>query len=142
LTDIPMDEVEGLLKEGVNPRDAKEQLAKTIITGLLSREDAEMAAAEFRKRAKGEDPDEILEFTLAADQLDADGRMPLPRLIVTLGLESSTSNARRVIEGGGVTIGADRQVIKDPKALIDVRDGLIVRVGKHKIVRVRRSLAE
>lgn len=139
LTDIPLDEVDGLLKEGVNPRDSKEHLAKTIIAGLLSREEADAAAAEFRKRAKGEDPDEIPEVVVPADQLDAEGRLPLPRLIVTLGLESSTSNARRVIEGGGVTLGAERSVVKDPKALIDVVDGLIVRVGKHKLVRVRRA---
>ncbi len=61
----------------------------------------------------------------------------LPHLIVALGFESSTSNARRKIEEGAVTIGPDRQVIKDPKAAIAVVDGLIVRVGKHKIARVR-----
>ena len=80
-----------------------------------------------------------LAATPAADQLDANGCILIPRLLVALGLESSTSNARRVLEGGGVTLGADRQVIKDPKALVEVHDGLIVRVGKHKIVKVRRS---
>ncbi|SIN94910.1 tyrosyl-tRNA synthetase [Singulisphaera sp. GP187] len=141
LTDIPMDEIEGFFQPGVNPRNVKELLAKAIITGLVSSEEADTAAAEFRKRAKGEDPVEIPEVHVPADQLDDDGRMPIPRLIVALGLESSTSNARRVIDGGGVTLGADRTVIKDPKALIDVSDGLIVRVGKHKIVKVRRPLA-
>jgi tyrosyl-tRNA synthetase len=43
-----------------------------------------------------------------------------------------------VIEGGGVTIGPDRTAVTDPKTLIEVRDGLIVRVGKtgRKIARV------
>ena len=57
-------------------------------------------------------------------------------MLKELGLESSTSNARRVIEQGGVNIGPDREVITDPKALVHVDDGLIVRVGKRKIVRV------
>jgi tyrosyl-tRNA synthetase len=60
-------------------------------------------------------------------------------LLKELGIESSTSNARRVIEQGGVNIGSDRQVIADPKALVHVCEGLIVRVGKRKIVRVALS---
>ena len=61
------------------------------------------------------------------------------KLIKELGLETSTSNARRVIEGGGfnVGIGSSRETINDVKALITVNDGLIVRVGKRKIARVR-----
>lgn len=141
LTDLPLDEVERLLGPGMNPRDSKEFLAKSIIAGLTSRDEADAAADEFRKRARGEDPDAIGEVAIAADQLDAEGRMPAPRLIVALGLESSTSNARRVIEGGGFTIGPDRLVIKDTKALVEVTDGLVVRIGKHKIARVRRSPA-
>lgn len=141
LTDIPMDEIEGCFQPGVNPRDVKERMAKTIIAGLTSATEADNAAAEFRKRAKREDPLEIPEVVVPTDQVDAEGRMLLPRLLVTLGLETSTSNARRVLDGGGVTIGPDREVVKDPKTSIAVSDGLIVRVGKHKIVRIRRSPA-
>jgi tyrosyl-tRNA synthetase len=36
-----------------------------------------------------------------------------------------------------MTVGPERRAISDPKALIAVEDGLIVRVGKRKIVRVR-----
>ena len=67
----------------------------------------------------------------------ADGRISPPKLIVALKLESSTSNARRVIEQGGVTIGPDRSPVSDPREPIAVEDGLIVRVGKRKIARVR-----
>jgi tyrosyl-tRNA synthetase len=136
LTDIPIAEVDRLLGPGVNPRDAKEQLARTIVAGYCSVEEADVAAAEFRKRARGEDPDEIPSVAIRRDQLDAEGRMPLPRLLCELGLERSTSSARRVIDGGGVTIGPDRNVVNDVKATIPVVDGLIVRVGKHKIVRM------
>jgi len=58
-------------------------------------------------------------------------------LIVALGFETSTSNARRTIEGGGFNFGPDRIVTKDVKAMIDVTDGLLVRVGKKKIARIR-----
>lgn len=137
LTDLPAEEIDGLLASGVNPRDAKEVLGKAIVAQYHGPEAAERAAANFRKRTHGEDPDEIPEIPLGRDQRDAEGRIPAPRLIVALGFESSTSNARRVIEQGGFNIGPDRQVITDPKALIAVEDGLVARVGKKKIARIR-----
>jgi tyrosyl-tRNA synthetase len=137
LTDVPVEEIERLLAPGVNPRDAKEVLARTIVTGLYSAQEAAAASAEFRKRAKGEDPGEIPEVTIGRDLLDAEGQMPAPRLLVALGLEKSTSDARRDIDGGGVTIGPDRTPVADHKATIVIREGLIVRVGKRKIARVK-----
>ncbi|MGE3822128.1 MAG: tyrosine--tRNA ligase [Isosphaeraceae bacterium] len=136
LTDLPMTEVDRWLGPDVNPRDAKEALGKSIVTQYWGARKADEAAEEFRRRARGEDPTEIPEGPLASDQLDAEGRIPLAKLIVALGMESSTSNARRVIEQGGVTIGPDRESVRDPKASVVVRDGLIVRVGKRKIARV------
>ena len=50
---------------------------------------------------------------------------------------TSTSNARRVIEQGGVNIGPDRTAITNPKEVIALTNGLIVRVGKRKIAQVR-----
>ena len=43
-----------------------------------------------------------------AGKLDAEGRIPAFVLVKELGLESSTSNARRVIEQGGFNIGSER----------------------------------
>lgn len=137
LTDLPLAEIEQYLAPGVNPRDAKEVLGKAIVTQYSGVDAADAAAQAFRKRSSGEDPDVIPEVTLKADQFDADGKIPIPRLIVALGLESSTSNARRVIEGGGVNFGPERTPLGDPKASIEVSDGFLLRVGKRKIVRVR-----
>ena len=142
LTELPLTEVDRLLGPGVNPRDAKEALGKAIVAQYHGAEAAERAATEFRHRASGHDPDEISIVTLAAAKLDAEGRIPAFILLKELGLESSTSNARRVIEQGGVTIGPDRDGIADPKALVTVHDGLIVRVGKRKIVRIATGASQ
>jgi tyrosyl-tRNA synthetase len=58
---------------------------------------------------------------------------------VALGLASSNNEARRLVQGGGVTLGPDREKVADPNLLVAVTDGLIVRVGNRKIVRVRLS---
>jgi len=137
LTELPLDQVDRLLDPGVNPRDAKEVLGKAIVAQYHGPEAGERAAAEFRRRAAGDDPDDLPEVVFAAGKLDAEGRIPAFVLLRELGLESSGANARRVIEQGGCNIGPSREVIADPKAPIAVSDGLIVRVGKRKIVRVR-----
>ena len=136
LTDLPLAEIEALLAPGVNPRDSKEVLGKAIVSQYHGQAAAEAAAEAFRRRARGEDPEEIQVVKLDRSLLDANGCLPGPVLIVKLGFESSTSNARRVIEQGGFTIGPDRQVVSDPKAPVAVTEGLIVRVGKRKIGRI------
>jgi tyrosyl-tRNA synthetase len=137
LTDLPISEVENLLASGVNPRDAKEVLGKSIVAQYHGTQAAARAAAEFRRRASGEDPDEIPDVSLSADKLDSEGRIPAPILIRELGLETSTTKARRVIEQGGFNVGPNRETFSDPKALILASDGLIVRVGKRKIAKIR-----
>jgi tyrosyl-tRNA synthetase len=139
LTELPLDEVDRLLAPAVNPRDAKEVLGKAIVGQYHGTEAARKAADLFRRRAAGEDPEVIPDVVLDADKLDQEGRLSAPILLKELYLESSTSNARRVIEQGGfsVSLAGRRQTITDVKALVFVSDGLIVRVGKRKIARVR-----
>ncbi|WP_435017264.1 tyrosine--tRNA ligase [Tundrisphaera sp. TA3] len=139
LTETPLAEVDALLAPGVNPRDAKEVLGKAIVAQYHGQAAADAAADAFRRRSLKLDPDVIPETTLRIDGAWPTAPVPLPRLLVALGLEKSTSDARRVIAQGGVKIGPDRAVITDAKAEIDAADGLIVRVGKLKIVRIRRG---
>jgi tyrosyl-tRNA synthetase len=139
LTELPLEQVEQLLGPGVNPRDAKEVLGKAIVAQYHGAEAADRAAAEFRRRAAGEDPEVIPDVALEAHKLDVQRRIWAPALIKELGLESTMGNARRVIEQGGFSVGTGtrRETITDVKALVSVSDGLIVRVGKRKIARVR-----
>ena len=139
LTEVPLEEVSRLLAEEVNPRDAKEVLGKAIVAQYHGEAAAVEAASHFRRRASGLDPDEITEVAIDAGKLDLEGRLPAFILVKELGLESSTSNAHRVIEQGGVSISFDsrREPVTDPKLLVYVRDGLVVRVGKRKIACVR-----
>ena len=67
----------------------------------------------------------------------SEGKIPVAKLLVLLGWAKSNNEARRALEGGGVTIGPDRAKISDPKAVIDVEDGLLIRLGSRRIVRLR-----
>jgi tyrosyl-tRNA synthetase len=124
--------------QATHPRQAKEILGKDIVTFYHGEAAANAAAEEWRKRfSRKQDPTEIPEASLPAASL-TDGKMPVSKLLVALGLAKSNNDARRLIQGGGVTIGPDRERITDPNLSIEVTAGLIVRVGgSRRPVRVR-----
>jgi tyrosyl-tRNA synthetase len=137
LTDLPRADIDRWLSDQFNPRDAKEVLGKAIVAEYHGEAAADHASSEFRRRSSGADPEEIPDVKLGSDLIDDAGEVLWTRLIVAMGLESSTSNARRVIAQGGVNFGPDREAVTDINGKIVLTDGLIVRVGKRKIGRAR-----
>ncbi len=120
-----------------NPRDAKLTLGRDIVEFYYGPEAAEAAGAEWIKRfSNREDPSEIPEKEIPTASV-TNGEMWICQLLLDLELVKSKNEARKFIEGGGVTIGEEKQKITDPKANVPVADGLIVRVGKRKVVRMK-----
>jgi len=137
LTDRPLDEVDRLLGPGAHPREAKVALAKDIVGQYHGAAAADAALAEFERRFREhQDPTEMPEVAIAASELK-DGRIWIARLLVLTGLAPSTSEGRRLVAQGGVTIGPDREKVVDPKAEIAVSDGLVIRVGSRRVARLR-----
>ena len=128
------DDIEGLKRQaadGRNPRDIKVLLAREIVTRFHSQRAAEVAEFEFMARFRaGAIPNEMPEFTLAADSPDGLG---IVALLKGAGLASSASEAVRSIEQGGVKI--DGAKVSD-RALRVARGTLVVQVGKRKWARV------
>jgi tyrosyl-tRNA synthetase len=138
LTDRPQAEIARLIDPDVtHPRQAKEQLARDVV-GFYHGADAAQAAAEEFSRRFGEkqDPTDITEVTLPAGNLN-DGKMLVSKLLVALDLVKSNNEARRLVQQGGVNVGPGREKITDPNQAVAVTSGLVVRVGKLKVVRVR-----
>ncbi len=127
LTAVPVAEIVETLRT-VHPREAKEQLARAIVTRYHGEAAATAAAEEFRRVfSEKEKPSEILEVLIPAAELK-DGQIGLARLIVVVGFAKGTSEARRLIEQGGVRL--NDEVLKDPKAQVTVTPGALLRVGK------------
>ncbi|MFN9209334.1 MAG: tyrosine--tRNA ligase [Betaproteobacteria bacterium] len=119
------------VKEGRNPRDVKVLLAKEIVARFHSARAADEADFEFMARFRsGAIPDEMPEFTLAAD---AQGGLSVTALLKQAGLAPSTSEAVRNIEQGGVKI--DGQKVSD-RALRLAPGTYVVQVGKRPWARV------
>ncbi len=135
LTDRPQAEAAAMI--ATHPMEAKKTLGRDIVRSYHGETAAEAACEEWVKRfSRREDPTEIPEREVPAAELNG-GQIGIVRLLVLAGLAKGSNDARRAVEGGGVTIGEDRQKFADPKANVAVTDGLIVRVGKRNVVRVR-----
>jgi tyrosyl-tRNA synthetase len=135
---VPLEEVRALdaaLRAGkAHPRDVKQRLAHAITARHWGEAAAAAAAAEFtRVFREHERPEEIPEVALNRAQAQ-NGTMRLSHLLVALRLAPSNSEARRLIDQGGVTLDETRAA-KDVD--VPVRDGLIVRVGRRRFAKVR-----
>jgi tyrosyl-tRNA synthetase len=134
LTDRSTAEIAQLI---ANPMEAKKRLGKDIASFYHGEPAAEEAAAEWSRRfSQKEDPTEIPERAIPRAEL-AEGQLGIVKLLALLQLAESNNEARRLVQQGGVNIGPDREKVTDPKGMIAVTDGLIVRAGKRHVVRVR-----
>jgi len=115
------------IEGGRNPKDAKVLLAKEITARFHSAAAADAAEQDFINRSRGGVPDEIPAVSL-------DGApMGIGALLKSAGLAPSTSEAHRLIEGGGVRV--DSVVVSD-KGLKLNAGTFVVQVGKRKFSRV------
>lgn len=133
-TDVPKAEIARLaeaMKAGaLNPRDAKRQLARELVTLYHSAEAAARAEAEFDQVfARKEVPDEIADFVVRSN-----AEVPLAKLIVDSGGAKTNSEARRMIEAGGVKLNGEK--ISDVMLRITLDKPALLRVGKRFFVRL------
>jgi tyrosyl-tRNA synthetase len=134
LTDLSVSDIE-LFKSKCdngteNPRNAKVNLAKLIITDFHSTGAANAAEEDFTRRfVKHEIPDEIEEKHIAA------GTYKLAELMVDTGLAASKGEARRLIEQGGVKINGEKAGAANTDITVG-QEVILVQVGKRKFLRI------
>jgi tyrosyl-tRNA synthetase len=118
------------LPEEASPRDAKRELARSIVARFHSPEAAEAAEAAFdRLFVARQLPEDIEEAVVPAN-----GAVHLPALIAEL-FGGSRSEARRTIEGGGVKL--DGEAVSELDLPASALDGRVLQVGKRRFRRLR-----
>ena len=136
LTEIPSDKINTLLDDSkTHPRDAKVRLAKEIVTQYYDREAADREEELWQKvMVEGGLRDDIPVKTVPAEALDEDGRIWVPKLLKLLSLAPSTTEARRLISGGGVSVNQAK--VTDPSASLKPENGMIVQVGRRRAAKL------
>ncbi len=119
------------LAAGTNPRDLKRRLARTLVELYHSPDDAQAAEEEFdRIFIQKSLPDDVEETTLSADETPS----TVLALLSQVKLAASNSEARRLIEQGGVTI--DGEKVSDIHAAVPSKSEFIIKVGKRRFMKV------
>jgi len=138
VTDIPRGEIarfkSGIAEGRVHPKAVKVNLAKEICAQFYDRETADRAADEFEAIfVKKDIPDEIPEFVISKEEVK-DGKIWIAKVMVLADLAKSTSDARRLIQGGGVSFDGNK--IDDENFSLTLPFEGIVKVGKRRFAKV------
>jgi tyrosyl-tRNA synthetase len=133
VTDIPNDElaqIEADLRAGaVNPRDVKMRLGREVVGTIHSPEAAARAEAEFvRVFQRRELPTDMPEFAVPA------GGINIVDLMLQAGLAASKSDARRLVQQGGVRL--DDAAVGSIDFLVQPK-AAILQVGKRRFLRLK-----
>lgn len=135
LTDVSKKECGSIAKDlsmGKNPVPYKKKLAFEILVQLHGEKGAKDGQTHFEETVqKGNLPKDIIEIQLADD----DESVINESLLVSLNLASSKSEAKRLIQQGGVTVN-DKRLSFDET--LEVEDGMILRVGKRTIIKLKK----
>jgi tyrosyl-tRNA synthetase len=125
-------EVERTLADGtLHPRDAKMQLAREIVSIYHGEQAAAASEEQFRRVFQREELPEDIPI------LEVKGAPPLVDLLTENSLAKSRSEARRLIEQGGVRL--DGVTLKDPAAAVSVQGEAVLQVGKRKYLRLKKA---
>ncbi len=129
-TDISEDDVNKLTKE-LGPKELKERLGYEIVMLYHGEKEAKGAQENFNKLfSKKEIPDDIPELKIK-------GTMSALDIVIASGTATSKSEARRLVEQGGLDV--DQKVQKDPKTQIVLRGGEIIKIGKRRFFKVKKG---
>jgi tyrosyl-tRNA synthetase len=115
------------VEAGRNPKDAKVMLAREITTRFHGVAAAEAAQADFELRARGGVPDVIPDVALSGAPLG------IGAVLKQANLAPSTSEALRLVDGGGVRVDGASVVDRGLKL---GAGSYVVQVGKRKFARV------
>lgn len=134
LSDISVEQLNEYKKEiescNVNPRDYKMTLARTIVGEYHSPEAAREAEEEFinifRKKGLPENIEEI----------PVEEGITLSDFLAERGFVSSKSEAKRLIQGGGVKLDNEKVCDIAQKIFFEEKESLILQAGKRRFAKL------
>lgn len=127
-----LEEVKAELDGGVNPMLLKKRLAREIVGFYHGEEEALKAQEGFEQLfSRREVPDEMPEYEVS------EASVRVTKLLTDSGLCASGGEAKRLIQGGGVSL--DDEKVGSVDAELEVKDGMVLRAGKRKFLRLKKK---
>ncbi len=125
-------EVKNELAKGTNPMLLKKRLAREIVGFYHGAEAANEAQKGFEQLfSQREIPAEMPEYLVPGSPVR------IAKLLTDSGLCATGGEAKRLIQGGGVSIDGTR--VDSSEAEIEIRDGMVLRAGKRKFLRLKKA---
>ncbi len=139
VTDVSIDKInsykQGVKDGSIHPKKVKVELAKNICEQFYDRETADKAESEFEKMFVQKDlPDDMPEYIVPDNEKKTDGVWIIKLLSLT-GMAKSNGEARRLIQGGGVSL--DGEKISDDNYEVPMPCEGILKVGKRRFIRIK-----
>ena len=136
LLNMPANELsqmqERIAAGNLHPMALKKQMAHDIIVKFWSVKEADDAQKQFESVFQKKDHTAAQEVVLPKG---TNSPLWIVDLLKLLNVITSTSDGKRLIEQGAVSV--DGKAIDDFKAEVILRDGMIVKAGKHKISKIK-----
>jgi tyrosyl-tRNA synthetase len=131
-TILEINKLRSLVDDGLNPRDAKFELAEEIVGRYhgvqVARRERETFIARFSRRTI---PQDLQTITVKTSQHG----LSITQLLKMAGLVQSTSEGRRLIQQGAVRIDSER--LSDDDLEVSSGSEMTIQVGKRRIARIR-----
>lgn len=127
-TDVPMDEIKRMQKK-LSPRDFKAKLAKETVSMYHGKKAAKEAEREFVQVFREKKQPKFITRVIIKKK-----KLTLVDLLRAGDLASSRSEARRLVEQGGVKIDGILQM--DPNRGISLKKGMVLQVGKRRFAKI------
>ena len=129
VTRVPEHEIAGLRR--LHPMEAKKRLARTVTAMYHGEAGAAAAEGAFTRVVQAREVPDNIELIRLATPSSSE---PAWKVVVLAGMAPSNSEARRLIQQGGVEVDGSR--VTDPNQKIDVSgEGRLLQVGKRKFKR-------
>ncbi|OGF99191.1 tyrosine--tRNA ligase, partial [Candidatus Gottesmanbacteria bacterium RBG_13_37_7] len=136
ITDLSLAEIEVMrneLEKGGNPMIFKKKLAYTIVRMLNNVKKANEAQEYFESIFQKRD---ITSF-ISEVKLNINKPVSILELLILTKLVSSKSQAKRLVVDRAVEI--NKEIVTNPKQIISIIKGMIIRVGKYKIIKINNK---
>jgi tyrosyl-tRNA synthetase len=130
LSTVDLAQLQAIREEKIHPLEAKKQLANELVLRFHGEAAAVSAAEDFAQRfQRRELPSEIETFAWSGTEA-----VWVCQLVRTVGFAKSTSEARRLVQQGGVRL--DGKLVEDQDFHVPAQGEKILQVGRRRVMKI------